>query len=98
MERFLRAPKRIAVVGGGPSGVTAAKYLLAEGFLTVDIFEQRPETGGVWNYTPETKQLLPKLPLVDPNFPEEPFLPCDTTDPEIGNMKRKTPIFLSPVY
>lgn len=46
--------KKIAIIGAGPAGLAAAKYLLAEGFQSLDIFEQRTEVGGVWNYNPKT--------------------------------------------
>jgi len=44
---------RIAVIGAGPSGLAAAKHLLAEGFSSseIDIYEQQAEVGGVWNYS-----------------------------------------------
>ncbi|KAL4964194.1 uncharacterized protein BDV14DRAFT_190492 [Aspergillus stella-maris] len=43
---------RIAIIGAGPCGLAAAKYLLAEQkFETITIFEQRSQPGGVWNYT-----------------------------------------------
>ncbi|KAI9676699.1 MAG: hypothetical protein M1822_008262 [Bathelium mastoideum] len=46
--------KSVAIVGAGPSGVAAAKYLLAEKhFDRIEIFEQRNNVGGIWNYTPD---------------------------------------------
>ncbi|KAL9612706.1 MAG: hypothetical protein Q9167_002697 [Letrouitia subvulpina] len=45
--------KRIAVIGAGPSGLAATKYLLAEKtFSRIIIFEQRGSVGGVWDFTP----------------------------------------------
>jgi cation diffusion facilitator CzcD-associated flavoprotein CzcO len=45
--------KRIAIIGAGPSGLAAAKFLLAEkAFDQIDIFEQQSEVGGIWNYSP----------------------------------------------
>ncbi|MBR1603657.1 MAG: FAD-dependent oxidoreductase [Synergistaceae bacterium] len=41
--------KKIAVVGGGPSGVTAAYYLALMGH-SVEIFEQRKHLGGMLRY------------------------------------------------
>jgi len=67
------AIKRIAIIGAGPSGVTAAKFLLSAGFAHIDIYEQRHKTGGVWNYTPQIAKQLRKVPLVDPNVIEEPL-------------------------
>ncbi|ATY59960.1 Thiol-specific monooxygenase [Cordyceps militaris] len=47
---------RVAVIGAGPSGLAAAKYLLAEKtFSTVDVFEQHSTVGGVWAYTPHAE-------------------------------------------
>ncbi|MGY0070480.1 FAD-dependent oxidoreductase [Streptomyces sp. QTS137] len=43
--RHTRPPPRIAVVGGGIAGVTAA-VALAERGMAVDLFEQRPHLGG----------------------------------------------------
>ena len=44
--------KRVAIIGAGPSGLAAAKFLLAEqSFDVIDIFEKQAEVGGVWNYT-----------------------------------------------
>ncbi|EWC45007.1 hypothetical protein DRE_06287 [Drechslerella stenobrocha 248] len=82
--------RKVAVIGGGPSGAVAAKCLLAEG-LTPVIFEQRPSFGGVWNYTPETKAQIPRLPLEDPNFEDEPV-----SGPSSGDIAQ--PVFLSPMY
>ncbi|KAL9596058.1 MAG: hypothetical protein Q9219_006044 [cf. Caloplaca sp. 3 TL-2023] len=45
--------QRIAIIGAGPSGLTAAKYLLAESKnLDITIYEQRSSIGGLWHYTP----------------------------------------------
>ena len=41
--------KRVAVVGGGPSGLTAAYYLSQMGHL-VTVFEQREKLGGMLRY------------------------------------------------
>lgn len=41
--------KRVAVVGGGPSGITAAYYLALMGH-SVEIFEQRKHLGGMLRY------------------------------------------------
>ncbi|KAH6686754.1 thiol-specific monooxygenase [Plectosphaerella plurivora] len=43
----------VAVIGAGPCGLSAAKYLLAEKkFSRVQIFEQKATVGGVWVYSP----------------------------------------------
>ncbi|MFZ5969507.1 MAG: molybdopterin-dependent oxidoreductase [Bacillota bacterium] len=41
--------KRVAVIGGGPGGLTAAYYLAKEGH-TVAIYEAMPELGGMLRY------------------------------------------------
>jgi len=41
--------KNIAVIGGGPSGLTCAYYLTVEGYK-VTIFEKLPELGGMLRY------------------------------------------------
>ncbi|WP_236728404.1 flavin-containing monooxygenase [Mycolicibacterium obuense] len=38
---------KVAVIGAGPGGLVAARWLLAEGFDT-HLFEQGPELGGQW--------------------------------------------------
>ena len=40
--------KRVAIVGGGPSGIVAARYLKQHGLQPV-IFEQSDSIGGQWN-------------------------------------------------
>lgn len=61
--------KSIAIIGAGASGLVAARALLAEKvFTTIDIFEQRPSAGGVWNYTPQTSPVA--IPSTDPDVVE----------------------------
>ncbi len=43
------AERRIAVIGAGVAGLTAAKALLEEGLSPV-LFEQAARVGGLWNY------------------------------------------------
>ncbi|KAF1924992.1 flavin-containing monooxygenase [Didymella exigua CBS 183.55] len=64
----LRA-KSIAVIGAGPSGLVAAKYLRAEkAFSKIVVFEQRPRDGGIWNYTAEERaEDLFTVPQTDPS-------------------------------
>lgn len=44
---------RIAVIGAGPSGITAAKNLLQVGLRDVVVYDRNPEVGGNWIYSPE---------------------------------------------
>ncbi|KAI1632822.1 hypothetical protein F4809DRAFT_61554 [Biscogniauxia mediterranea] len=88
--------KRIAIVGAGPCGVSAAKYLLAEeAFERIDIYEQAAEVGGVWNYSPLVPGTVP-VPQTDAFAPaEEPVYP----ETGASNGKGKTaPVFPSPMY
>ncbi|CAK7207516.1 monooxygenase [Sporothrix eucalyptigena] len=44
---------RVAVIGAGACGLAAARYLQAEqAFSLIQVFDQRPVAGGLWNYTP----------------------------------------------
>ncbi|PYI32906.1 FAD/NAD(P)-binding domain-containing protein [Aspergillus indologenus CBS 114.80] len=85
---------RIAVIGAGPSGLAAVKYLLAEQYFEkIDVFEQRATAGGVWNYTPgPLKDNLPStVPQTDPHQPPEGPI-WHTTE------GRQEPTFVSPIY
>ena len=62
--------KRIAIVGGGPSGIITLRSLLDEGFTSVTLFERKNKLGGCWNLTPPEQinfeQLSKKQWDVDP--------------------------------
>lgn len=64
---FLKA-RNIAIVGAGPSGVVAAKYLRAEkAFDRIVLYEQRSAAGGIWNYTGDQRnEDLFSIPQTDP--------------------------------
>ncbi|APA13535.1 hypothetical protein SS1G_07828 [Sclerotinia sclerotiorum 1980 UF-70] len=78
--------KKIAIVGAGPSGLAAAKYLLAEKYFDkVDIIEQQAEVGGVWNYTPNIIDSV-SIPSTTPHVPpERPIWPQDGNGPVFSN-------------
>ncbi|KAK0636345.1 hypothetical protein B0T17DRAFT_78542 [Bombardia bombarda] len=80
--------KKIVIIGAGPSGLAAAKYLLAQkAFESVVIFEQQYEVGGVWNYSATASQTL-HVPQVSVDCPPDPPLrPKDTP-----------PVFPTPMY
>lgn len=81
--------RSIAIIGAGPSGLTTAKYLLAQGaFDRIVVFEQQHEVGGIWLYSKRPSTVLP-IPQDDPFFPP---------DPPISNGAGGTPIFPSPLY
>ncbi|KAL8760699.1 MAG: hypothetical protein Q9184_003122 [Pyrenodesmia sp. 2 TL-2023] len=93
---MIRNVRKIAVVGAGPGGVSAAKHLLSEKhFDTIDVFEQQAFTGGVWNYTPFAPADELSIPQTDPHQPlEEPKWECSNgADPV-----RTQPIFVTPMY
>nr|CBX26645.1 pyrrolizidine alkaloid N-oxygenase (ZvPNO) [Zonocerus variegatus] len=78
--------RRVAVLGAGPSGLTAARYLKQAGF-EVMVFERYHHVGGTWNYTDETwmsedgrpvyssmyQNLFVNLPKELMAFPDFPF-------------------------
>ncbi|KAG6041234.1 hypothetical protein E4U41_005517 [Claviceps citrina] len=81
--------RRIAVIGAGPCGLAAAKYLKAQGtYDKVTIFEQQAEVGGVWNY-----DLV--VPAPNPIPQTSPFYPPDKPA-RVG--RDGIPIFPSPMY
>jgi hypothetical protein len=45
-------PKKICVIGAGPSGITAAKHLLEEG-MNVTVYDQQQDVGGNWLFSDE---------------------------------------------
>ncbi|OJJ48523.1 hypothetical protein ASPZODRAFT_93270 [Penicilliopsis zonata CBS 506.65] len=87
--------RRVAVIGAGPSGLSAVKYLLAEKcFDTVDVLEQRSSVGGTWNYCPAAhKQAsstpVPQLRPWEP--PEEPLWVA-------AGSAQKEAVFVSALY
>ncbi|PNY26555.1 Thiol-specific monooxygenase [Tolypocladium capitatum] len=80
---------RVAIVGAGPCGLAAAKYLRAQGaFDSVVIFEQQDEVGGIWNYS----KIAPgqcHVPQKDPFYPP---------DSPVQSPSHAAPIFPSPMY
>jgi len=66
------AVNRVAVIGGGPTGIAFARYLLAENsFKAIDVFEQRNNVGGIWNLsgTGRTKRIT--IPQTNPRYGAE---------------------------
>lgn len=96
--------RTIAIVGAGPSGLVAAKYLRAENaFDKIVVFEQRSRIGGIWNYTPDQRnEELFTVPQTDPSGRnQEPtwrdFERYDNEDNNQNGMKKEAS-FLSPLY
>jgi len=78
----------VVVVGAGPCGLAAAKYLLAQkAFDNVVVYEQQSEVGGVWNYSVDPSRTL-RVPQ------ESPFCPPDPPIRPPG----LSPVFPSPMY
>ncbi|KAG9243748.1 flavin dependent monooxygenase-like protein [Calycina marina] len=78
--------RRIAIIGAGPSGLAAAKYLIAEdSYEQLDVYEQQPEVGGVWFYSPEIVGVTP-VPHTTPRGPPElPIWPKGSPAPLFSN-------------
>ena len=61
-----RTGRRVAVIGSGPAGMSAAYYLLIAGH-DVTVFERDPEQGGMLRYgIPQYR--LPKEEVLDPEY------------------------------
>ncbi|KAH7413701.1 hypothetical protein DE146DRAFT_673487 [Phaeosphaeria sp. MPI-PUGE-AT-0046c] len=98
--------RSIAIVGAGPSGVAAAKYLLAEkAFEKIVLYEQRSRPGGIWNYTAdETNEDLFTIPQTDPRGKNQDPIWRHTTkngDHKQSNgcsASQESPFFVSPIY
>ncbi|KAF2803108.1 FAD/NAD(P)-binding domain-containing protein [Mytilinidion resinicola] len=102
---FINA-RSIAIIGGGPSGLVAAKYLSAEkAFDKIVEFEQRSSTGGIWNYTPdETNEDIFTIPQTSPagGIDKPVWRPAKGKESlKTGHNHRsddKVPSFISPLY
>ncbi|KAF4445561.1 hypothetical protein F53441_10693 [Fusarium austroafricanum] len=79
---------RIAIIGAGPSGLASAKYLIAQGFQDITIFEQQDHVGGIWRYYELAPGTCP-VPQEDPYYPSENPIRWNSTS---------VPIFTSPMY
>lgn len=63
--------RRIAIIGGGPGGLAAAKALLSESpNFSVDLFERRDQIGGLWYHNGDKSKVRPPVPLTNPNGTE----------------------------
>ncbi|KAH6689624.1 thiol-specific monooxygenase [Plectosphaerella plurivora] len=82
--------KKVAIVGAGPAGLAAAKYLRARAcFETITIFEQQDRVGGVWYYSQDPPSEL-KVPQTTPFVGHEKPLP--------PRKDGDAPVFPSPMY
>src|ERR1700760_3612236 len=53
-------PRRVAIIGSGPGGLVAAKYLKDHGFAPA-VFEQDDDIGGQWNVRSPHSGLWPSM-------------------------------------
>jgi dimethylaniline monooxygenase (N-oxide forming) len=51
---------RVAIIGSGPGGLVAARYLKQHGFEPV-VFEQDDEIGGQWNFRSPHSGIWPSM-------------------------------------
>ncbi|KAF3770763.1 FAD/NAD(P)-binding domain-containing protein [Cryphonectria parasitica EP155] len=83
--------KRVAVIGAGPCGLSAAKYLVAQqAFESIVVYEQNPEVGGVWMYSRKPSESL-HVPQTSPFCPPDPPVVSPGDD-------STAPVFASPMY
>lgn len=89
--------QKVAIVGAGPSGLAAAKYLLAQSqssstkcFSRIQILEQQAQVGGVWYYSATPSETL-HMPQTSAFCAPDPPLKHERTSDG-------RPMFPSPVY
>ncbi|KAI0192174.1 hypothetical protein F4808DRAFT_443205 [Astrocystis sublimbata] len=93
---------RICIIGAGPSGLTSAKHLQAEGFSPsqIDIYEQQDDVGGVWNYHNPSEDKDEYADYVFDSDEEASTAPgsgaCSL--PSLSQKPRKPPTFSNPMY
>ncbi|KAJ5775154.1 uncharacterized protein N7511_000165 [Penicillium nucicola] len=87
--------RRVAVIGAGPSGLAAVKYLLAENhFDQIEVFEQRSSVGGAWNHNRSSTKsgMSTTVPHLNPHEPLESPTWIDGPD------GKREATFVSPLY
>ncbi|CAH0050835.1 unnamed protein product [Clonostachys solani] len=85
------AVSRVAVIGAGPCGLAALKYLLAEKtFSFIQAYEQRDTVGGVWAYNTLTRE--------DNEFAIPRTRPSKDADVPVQVADKSAPQFVSAVY
>lgn len=78
--------KKIAIIGAGPSGLSAAKYLRAQdAFDSIVVYEQQEDIGGIWNCS---NHLLGVMPNSE----------SDNLGPLKGRIDRDSSSTSSPLY
>ena len=78
----------VAIIGGGPAGIIAAKHLMSRPqFTNITTFEQQSDVSGIWNYTPQPSDAS--------------STPVPSTSPFVRNERpvgHDPPLFPSPMY
>src|ERR1700710_1825425 len=59
--------RKIAIIGGGPTGIGVAREL-RDGGIDFDIFEAEADFGGVWNRDAACGRAYDSLHLISPKF------------------------------
>ncbi|KAK4553282.1 monooxygenase [Recurvomyces mirabilis] len=100
-ERRFKA-SNVCIIGAGPSGLVAAKYLRAEkAFSRIQIYEQRATVGGIWNYVPHLSPTAydSAIPQTNP-FAEadRPIWKHSNASKILDEDKQETAAFLTPLY
>ncbi len=60
-------PDRVAIIGGGPTGIGIARELI-QGGIELDLFEAESDFGGVWNADADCGRAYRSLHLISPKF------------------------------
>ncbi|EME39469.1 flavin-dependent monooxygenase-like protein [Dothistroma septosporum NZE10] len=92
----------VCIIGAGPSGVAAAKYLAAErAFSRITVFEQRSRVGGIWNYVPYD-EIPPEDAAVPQTNPRpglnKPVWRHSNASDVVGQDTKEQAAFLTPLY
>ncbi|KAK4539581.1 hypothetical protein LTR36_010517 [Oleoguttula mirabilis] len=92
----------VCIIGAGPSGLAAAKYLLAErAFSRITLFEQRSTVGGIWNYVPlpATTPRDLAVPQTNPHAAkDEPIWEHSNAGKILGQQEKDEAAFMTPLY
>lgn len=60
-------PNKVAIIGGGPTGIGVARELIGGG-IDVDLYEAETDFGGVWNADAPCGRTYESLHLISPKF------------------------------
>ncbi|GAB7536567.1 flavin-containing monooxygenase [Burkholderia sp. 3C] len=63
----MNAAEKVAIIGGGPTGIGIGRELLAAG-IDFDLYEAEADFGGVWNSEASCGRAYPSLHLISPKF------------------------------